>query len=117
MTYRDPQPVTDRTSIAYMPSVGEDLVIVKEGKVIRKSYNLRGLITHANRAGVAKASVHASGDTIQGEGLVYVVFKDGSWCRVRFASFTIARNFFRSRWKKWGLYAEVRNSDTFWSFI
>lgn len=117
MTYREPAPVTDRTSIAYMPTVGEGLVIVKEGRIIRRSANLRGLISHAHRAGVAKASVTASGRDVLSEGLVYVVFRDGSWCRVRFASFQIARDFFRKRWARWGLYAEVRNSDTFWSFI
>lgn len=87
--------------------------ITRDGKVIRRSRNLRGLITHAGKHGVNEVSVWR---TSNGAG-VYVKFGDGATCRTTFADFTIARDFFRKRWQKWGLYAEVRNSDNYWSFI
>lgn len=101
--------------------------IILDGKVIRRSQNLRGLISHAGRVGVHKVSVYAQHGVLglwasndrhyYGKGFVYVEYRDGSICRTEFAEFGIARDFFRARWKRWGLYAEVRNSDSNWSFI
>jgi hypothetical protein len=89
--------------------------IMLNGKVIHRSRNLRGLISHAHRVGVAKASVWRTSPACGGR--AYIEYRDGSYCRTEFADFTIARDFFRARWQKWGLYAEVRNSDGYWSFI
>jgi hypothetical protein len=89
------------------------LEIIKDDKVVQRSKNLRGLLERAHKIGVAKAAVIRSGNGAN----VYVTFSDGSECWTSFADFTIARDFFRKRWQKWGLYAEVRNSDDFWSFI
>jgi hypothetical protein len=117
MRMSDLKEESDPSSLSFQPAVGDPLHIVLNGKIIHRSQNLRGLITHARRAGVSSVSVLSTKPTsIYGEGLVFVVFADKSWCRVRFASFTIARDFFRKRWAKWGLYAEVRNSDTYWHF-
>jgi len=89
------------------------VLIYRDSKIVQSSQNLRGLISRAYRVGVSKASVWRTSTG----GTVYVVFADGSWLRTGFADFTIARDFLRSRWRRWGLYAEVRNSDDYWSFI
>ncbi len=106
------------TSLAF-PPVGKPVTIYLDGNPIRHSQNLRGLISHAYRAGVHAATIFSTDPNkpTAGEGLVVVEYKDGATCRVRFASFTVGLQFLRSRWQKWGLYAEVRNSDAFWSFI
>jgi hypothetical protein len=87
--------------------------IIRDEKVVHRSRNLRGLITHARRAGVHSAAVWRT----QSGATVYVEYSDGAYCRTDFADFTIARDFFRKRWQKWGLFAEIRNSDNYWSFI
>lgn len=97
-----------------IPNVGDPIAIIKDGKVVQRSRNLRGLTTRAFKVGISSASVLRQNGR---EGLAYVKFCDGSWCRVMFADFAICRDFFRWRWKKWGLYAEVRNSDNHWAFI
>jgi hypothetical protein len=100
------------------PPVGAELQIYHNGKVVQRSRNLRGLISRAGKVGVHSATLFCSNPTKPiGEGLMFIEYSDGSTVRITFASFTIARDFLRSRWRKWGLYAEVRNSDQFWSFI
>lgn len=87
--------------------------IYLRGKIVQRSRNLRGLITRAHKIGVARVSLWRTADGAS----YYVAFKDGSELRGQFAAFTTCRDFFRSRWARWGLYAEVRNSDDYWSFI
>ncbi len=86
--------------------------IKKDGEVVQRSRNLRGLISRASKVGVDSVSVFRS----EGGAYVSVFFKDGSECRTNFADFTVARDFFRKRWQRWGLYAEVRCSDDYWNF-
>jgi hypothetical protein len=81
--------------------------------VLHSSQNLRGIIEHQSRVGIEYVAVHK----IKDGGLVYVSFKDQSWCRTQFTDFSIALGFIRTRWAKWGLTREVRNSDSYFSFI
>jgi hypothetical protein len=69
-----------------------------------------------HRAGVHQATLHRAGPHGD-QGWVWVEYKDGSTSRTAFADFSVARDFLRSRWRRWGLYAEVRNSDDYWSFV
>jgi hypothetical protein len=87
-------------------------IIGQSGDIVQRSRNLRGLITRAGKVGVDSVSVHR----VNNGASCYVVFKDGSYCRPTFADFTIARDFFRARWRKWGMYAETRCSDNQWNF-
>ena len=87
--------------------------IYLNGHVVQRSRNLRGLISRAYKIGVTKAAVfreHVGAS-------YYVEYADGSILRGNFCDFTVCRDFFRARWQKWGLYAEVRDSDDMWHFI
>lgn len=96
-----------------LPDTSTRVEIKLGDTVLHSSQNLRGIIEHQNRVGIYYVAVHK----IKDGGLVYVVFKDQSWCRTQFADFSIALNFIRKRWERWGMKAEVRNSDTYYSFI
>ena len=92
-------------------------IIADDGRtVVQRSQNLRAIINRAHKIGVAQAHVYRC-STPECSGQLYIVFTDRSWCRTRFADFTVCRDWCRTRWKRWGLYAEVRNSDGYWSFI
>ena len=74
----------------------------------KRSRNLRSIVDRAYKVGVAKAVVHRAGAGT----FVYVRFSDSSECRTTFADFTIACDWFRKRWQKWGF----RCSDDYWTF-
>jgi hypothetical protein len=100
-------------TIAHTDNAGTGVHIIAGGDCVQRSRNLRGIITRAHKVGVARATCWAS----EAGGTYYIQFADGSWTRGQFADFTVCRDWFRARWRRWGLYAEVRNSDNFWSFI
>lgn len=76
------------------------ITIHLNGKAIRHSRNLRGLITHATRVGVE--SVHLEALSNAAGGAFVVTFRDGSTCNDRFASFAVMREFFTKRARRWG---------------
>lgn len=89
-------------------------VEIKRGDtVLYSSRNLRGLIEHQNRVGVEYVAVHK----IKEGAIVYIAFRDQSWCRTKFNDFSIALNFIRTRWQKWNMRAEVKTSESYVSFI
>jgi hypothetical protein len=98
------------------PAVGTRLVFYNNGKPVQQSRNLRGLISRAHRVGVHAISLFRCQLGTFGPGEVFVEYKDGSTVRTRFAEHGIARAFFRKRYQRWGLHAEVRcsDNDTVW---
>jgi hypothetical protein len=89
-------------------------VEIKMGNtVLHSSKNLRALLEHQNRVGIEAVSVHE----IKDGGLIYVTFKDQSWCRTFFTDYKVALYWVRARRFRWGLDIEVRNSDSYWSFM
>jgi hypothetical protein len=80
---------------------------------IRSSKNLRGIIEHQHRVGVEYVAVHG----IKTGAIVFVMFKDNSWCRTKFAGFDVALGFIRKRCRNWGLEHEVKTSESYFSFI
>lgn len=89
-------------------------VEIKRGDtVLHSSQNLRGLIEHQNRVGIDSVSVIG----IKEGAIVYVSFKDQSYCRTRFADFSVALSFVHSRHVRWGLDLEIHHSDTYRMFM
>jgi hypothetical protein len=73
---------------------GEPLSIYKEGQPVGRSRNLRGLIDYARRSSVSRVSIRP---LAKGEGLLRVVYADGAYSYARFASFTVLKDWTRSR--------------------
>lgn len=74
-------------------------VIHKEGRVVSRTRNLRGVIDYARRHGVKRASAYAKGE---GRGFIAFHFADGAESRVDFESYVVAWRWIESR-RSWGL--------------
>lgn len=87
--------------------------IWKEGKCIRHSKNLRGLIRYGHKNGVREVRLERHPPKLAeviGEGcLVWMEFQDGAVCSTDFADFSVARDFFCKRARRWG--GLVRTSE------
>lgn len=67
---------------------------------VSKSKNLRGILEYArNKSSVSHATCYRQSD---GGAFVYVLFDNGATCRTRFADYTVALRWFRSR-RSWDL--------------
>lgn len=75
--------------------------IVKRGKVVSSSRNLRGLMEyHRKKAPVVKSSVGRKDK--EGGAIVKVKFADQAHCETEFASHRIAKDWIKSRRKRCG---------------
>jgi len=72
----------------------------RDGKVVRTSQNLRGVLEHARAHGVDWATV--SGFWRSPKGRLTVVFGDYSWTEVTFEDFKVATEWVKSR-RSWNL--------------
>lgn len=77
-------------------------ILDKGGNVIRRGSNLRVVLEHARRVGLASVSLYPEAD---GGGLLVVNYADQGRSRVSFASHAVATQFVRSRrsWRNEGL--------------
>ena len=76
----------------------------KQGQVIRRSRNLRGILDHARRVGLDEACAYPRE---RGRGLLCVAFADGSTCQTEFADYTVLCWWLQAR-RSW---AGVRRID------
>jgi hypothetical protein len=70
--------------------------IVKDGKVIRTSQNLRGMRDYARVSPVTHVSTQRDIDNNE-RGVLTVIYDDGAMCQASFASFHIMIDFVRNR--------------------
>lgn len=68
------------------------------GKVVDRSKNLRGLISYGHRHGVRSVTITACGEGAT----VTVWFANSANTTVKFASASVASDFFKKRQPKWG---------------
>lgn len=89
--------------------------IIRDGAVVQRSRNLRGIIQRAGRVGVRFAAVHR--DRADGSALVTVSFADNSCVETRFADWSIAFHWVDKRSERWRLlYRTVNVPDCHWSW-
>ena len=74
--------------------------IVKDGRTVATSRNLRGILDYGREHGVVRVYVHMS--SITAKVLVLFVFADGARSMTEWASFDIACGWIMSR-RSWGL--------------
>lgn len=86
--------------------------IIRNGRTVAKSRNLRGILDYARKSPVRKATVSCYNRERTGN--VYILFEDGSECRTEFAGYIVAVEWIRAR-RSWQLEA-VRCSDDLWEF-
>jgi hypothetical protein len=96
--------------------------IKRDGKIISRSKNLRGIITRQNKIGVRFLAVQATGKAPEGYSIpeassaeVMISFNDDSHCTTYFADFSIAVDFFTKRQKRWNL-TRRQNTETHYSW-
>ncbi len=93
--------------------------IKRNGETIQRSRNLRGVISRASKVGVRFVVVqrlnYSPSDPDYHAAEVMISYRDGSRCRTKFESFSVALDFFRKREKRWDL-AETKNSDNHYSW-
>ena len=72
--------------------------IIKEGRIIRQSQNLRGMRDYARVSPVIRVESSRAGKT---SGTLHVIYKDGAESRASFRSYHIMIDFIRDRrsWK------------------
>lgn len=72
--------------------------IIKEGRTIRKSQNLRGMLDYARVSPVVRVESSRVGKV---SGVLHVVYKDGAESSAKFRSYHIMIDFIRNRrtWK------------------
>lgn len=72
--------------------------IIKDGCVIRKSHNLRGMLDYARVSPVVRVESSRAG---KASGALHVVYKDGAESKANFRSYHIMIDFIRNRrsWK------------------
>jgi hypothetical protein len=85
--------------------------IVKQGKVVSRSRNLRGIKTYARRSPVERVNVIGKDKC---GALLYVQFEDGAECRAVFESFGVCSAWVKAR-RSWGL-DFFRCSDSYHAF-
>ena len=68
--------------------------IIKNGQVIRRSKNLRGMRDYARVSPVKRVGLLPDGDT---RGQLWVCYADGADCKADFASYHIMVDFVRNR--------------------
>ena len=81
----------------------------RNGEVIHRSKNLRGIFDHARHTWVEEA---VAMPTWQSTGLLCVTFGDGSTCRTEFASYGVLVQWLRSR-RSWAGVRRIAESDPF----
>jgi hypothetical protein len=82
------------------------------GNTIHTSRNLRGILDHARRVGIERASVLPKGHTEDDEGCLIVNFADGSMCITIFVSYTVLCNWLRAR-RSWAGTRVINFGDMF----
>lgn len=78
----------------------EGVVIVRGGKVVARSRNLRGVMDYARKSYVREAWCNRNQD---GGGFVCFTYDDGSRCRTTFADYGVLLRWVRSR-RSWALH-------------
>jgi hypothetical protein len=87
------------------------LYILKQGQVVARSRNLRGVSAYARRSPVDRVTVIAKDNA---GAFLYVQYEDGAECRTHFESFQVCSAWVKAR-RSWGL-SFVRCSDTYHVF-
>ena len=81
----------------------------REGKVIHRSRNLRGILDHARKVGIQSAT----GELLaHGRGRLLVRFGDGSAAEAQFASFTVLERWLHSR-RSWAGVRRINGAARF----
>jgi hypothetical protein len=80
-----------------------------QGQVVHRSRNLRGIVDHARRVGLASACADPSTD---GRGRLCVTFADATSSRVEFASYTALCNWLHAR-RAWSGARSIAGSTPF----
>jgi hypothetical protein len=70
------------------------VVITNNGRVIRKSRNLRGLITHSGVNLIKQVRIREITD---GAGALFVLFENGDYCETYFVSYAVMCHFLANR--------------------
>jgi hypothetical protein len=68
--------------------------IIKAGRIVAKSKNLRGLLDYARKHAVTRIETIALPSD---QGSMRVFFKDGAECRANFNSFKVMTNWIKAR--------------------
>lgn len=81
--------------------------IIKGGRIIRTSRNLRGILDYARVSPVARIESCPIGES---EGTMRVVFKDGAESRANFASYSVMMEWIAER-RSWAGAVHVKQGD------
>ena len=75
------------------------VTILKNGKVVSRSRNLRGLIAYAGKHFVQTVYIRR----VPQGGLLYIAFNDGAEVRTDFADYTVLEAFILRRLNRWDI--------------
>lgn len=82
--------------------------IIKNGKVVARSQNLRGVISYARKHLVENVSIHQGKN---GDGQYHITFSDGAAVQGRFAAYSILLDWITSRAKRWDITKTESSND------